>query len=78
MKLRRLGACVHHMVVGFQFILEYVPIPWATKISAELNVWTRVGVGTEIDLRVNSSIAYSADRDPLRRVWLNPLVGKGA
>jgi signal transduction histidine kinase len=44
----------------------------ATKIGAELNVWTRVGVGTEIDLRVDSSIAYSADRDPLRRVWLNP------
>ena len=50
----------------------------ATKIGGDLNIWTRVGMGTEIDLRVDSSIAYSAARDRLRRVWLNPLVGKGA
>lgn len=50
----------------------------ATKIGADLNIRTRVGVGTEIVLRVTASIAYPVTRKPPRYLCLNPFAGREA
>jgi signal transduction histidine kinase/ligand-binding sensor domain-containing protein len=39
----------------------------ARKLGARLDVWSKPGAGTEIDLRVPANVAYARPQSPLRR-----------
>jgi signal transduction histidine kinase len=41
----------------------------ATLLSARLDIWSTAGGGTEIDLRVPATVAYSESWRPVRRPW---------
>jgi signal transduction histidine kinase/ligand-binding sensor domain-containing protein len=41
----------------------------ARKLSGDLEIWSAVGAGTELKLRVPAAVAYSESRRPLRRSW---------
>jgi signal transduction histidine kinase len=45
----------------------------ARKIGARLEVWSRAGVGTEVELRVPATIAYSSGTNLSRWQWLRRL-----
>jgi len=45
----------------------------ARKIGARLEVWSRAGVGTEVELRVPGTIAYSSGTNLSRWQWLRRL-----
>jgi signal transduction histidine kinase len=34
----------------------------AEQIGAQLDIWSEVGAGTEVDLRIPASVAYGAER----------------
>jgi signal transduction histidine kinase len=46
----------------------------ARKLGADLEVWTRPGLGTEVALRVPATIAYRAGKYAPRRQWFRRLV----
>jgi signal transduction histidine kinase len=43
----------------------------AKEIRAQLDVWSRPGLGTEVQLRIPASIAYRPRRQPRRLSWLS-------
>jgi signal transduction histidine kinase len=45
----------------------------ARKIGAHLEVWSRPGLGTEVEVRVPASIAYRSSGKPSRWQWLRRL-----
>jgi signal transduction histidine kinase len=49
----------------------------ANRIGAHLEVWSRPGVGTEIELRVPAAIAYRSTTDASRWQWLRRIVSGG-
>ncbi len=49
----------------------------ARKIGAQLEVWTRPGVGTEVELRVPASTAYRSGNNVSRWEWLRRLATGG-
>jgi signal transduction histidine kinase len=49
----------------------------ASKIGARLEVWSRHGVGTEIEVRVPAVIAYRSTTNPSRWQWLRRLATGG-
>jgi signal transduction histidine kinase len=49
----------------------------ANKIGAHLEVWSRPGVGTEIELRVPAAIAYRSAAHASRWQWLGRIVSGG-
>ena len=50
----------------------------ARKIGAHLEVWSRRGVGTEVEVRVPASIAYRPDSNISRWQWLRRLATGGS
>jgi signal transduction histidine kinase len=50
----------------------------ARKIGAHLEVWSRRGVGTEVEVSVPASIAYRADGNVSRWQWLRRLATGGS
>jgi signal transduction histidine kinase len=42
----------------------------ATKLGGHLDIWSRPGAGTEIELRVPSAAAYIPKRERRRLGWL--------
>jgi signal transduction histidine kinase len=44
----------------------------AKKLGAHLEVWSKPGAGTEVDLRVSADVAYKQSKTALRgiRSWL--------
>jgi signal transduction histidine kinase len=50
----------------------------ARKIGAHLEVWSRRGVGTEVEVRVPASIAYRSRGDVSRWQWLRRLATGGS
>jgi signal transduction histidine kinase len=49
----------------------------AKKIGARLNLWSRLGAGTEVELIVPASIAYSASLARSRWFWITRVIGGG-
>ncbi len=41
----------------------------AAKIRAHLDIWSKVGAGTEVELRVPAEMAYQKRRSPFRTWW---------
>jgi signal transduction histidine kinase len=50
----------------------------ARKIGAHLEVWSRPGVGTEIELRVPAAIAYCPNSNHSRWQWLRRIAAGGS
>jgi signal transduction histidine kinase/ligand-binding sensor domain-containing protein len=46
----------------------------ATKLGGRLDVWSKPGAGTEIDLRVPANVAYARARSPANRLRSGPSV----
>jgi len=46
----------------------------ARNIGAELDLWSRVGLGTEVELRIPATLAYANETSQRkrRRVWIRP------
>ena len=49
----------------------------AKKIGARLNLWSRLGAGTEVELIVPASIAYSTGLARSRWYWFRRIIGGG-
>lgn len=48
----------------------------ALKIHAHLEVWSRPGVGTEVEIRVPAILAYRSSENPPRWQWLRRLTSR--
>lgn len=46
----------------------------ATKIRAHLDIWSKIGAGTEVELRVPAALAYGAAKPGLRTKWWRRLI----
>jgi hypothetical protein len=49
-------------------LIHVVPALDADLVGCHVDVWSQVGVGTEVDLRIPAAKAYTTVR-PHRRVW---------
>ena len=50
----------------------------ARKIGAHIEVWSRAGIGTEVEIRVPASIAYRSNANASRWQWLRRLATGGS
>lgn len=50
----------------------------ARKIGAELDLWSRMGIGTEVELRIPATLAYAngGSRRKRRKLWVRPRTPK--